>query len=114
VIRILRSFVALPRALRLYPSGHARIEARVTELRVLLVEFFDGRAEPLEFRVRGNKVELNGEAIEAVPELASDFVFKLRRRRIRSLSLLPAAHRRRPRVPRPGTAPARGDLHLPR
>ncbi|MHC4133993.1 MAG: hypothetical protein ACYTDU_05205 [Planctomycetota bacterium] len=93
MIRILRSFVALPRALRLYPSGHARIEARVTELRVLLVEFFDGRAEPLEFRVRGNKVELNGEAIEAVPELASDFVFKLRRRRIRSLSLLPGIER---------------------
>jgi hypothetical protein len=93
VIRILRAFVALPRALRLYPSGHARIEARVTELRVLLVEFFDGRNEPLEFRVRGNTVELNGEAIEAVPELASDFAFKLRRRRIRSLSLLPGVER---------------------
>jgi predicted transcriptional regulator len=93
VIRILRAFLALPRALRLYPSGHARIEARVTELRVLLVEFFDGRAEPLEFRVRGNSVELNGEAIEAVPELASDFAFKLRRRRIRSLSLLPGVER---------------------
>ena len=93
VIRILRALVALPRALRLYPSGHARIEARVTELRVLLVEFFEGRSEPLEFRVRGNMVELNGEPIEAVRELASDFAFKLRRRRIRSVSLLPGIER---------------------
>jgi hypothetical protein len=93
VVRILRAFVALPRALRLYPSGHARIEARVTELRVLLVEFFEGRSEPLEFRVRGNMVELNGEAVEAARELASDFAFKLRRRRIRSVSLLPGIER---------------------
>ncbi|MHC4548440.1 MAG: hypothetical protein ACYTEZ_06650 [Planctomycetota bacterium] len=93
MVRILRALVAIPRVLRLYPTGHARVEAQVTELRCQLVDFFESRSDPLRFGVRGNSVELNREPITAAPDLTADFAFKLRRRRIRNLSILPGIER---------------------
>ena len=93
VVRILRALIAFPRILRLYPVGHARVEVQVNELHLLLRDVFSGRKEPLCFTVRGVRVELNGELIDSAPELTSDLAFKLRRRRIRSLILLPGLGR---------------------
>jgi hypothetical protein len=93
VIRLLRALLAFPRVLKLYPQGHARVEAQVTELSRFLDDVFGGRKVPLSFNVRGVRVELNDEPVTAAPEITSDLAYKLRRRRIRSLILLPGIER---------------------
>jgi hypothetical protein len=93
VIRLLRALLAFPRVLKLYPAGHARVEAQVSELSQLLDDVFGGRKVPISFQVRGVRVELNDEPVTAAPEITSDLAYKLRRRRIRSLILLPGIER---------------------
>jgi len=93
VVRLLRALLAFPRVLKLYPAGHARVEAQVTELGRFLDDVFGGRKVPLSFNVRGVRVELNDEPVTAAPEITSDLAYKLRRRRIRSLILLPGIER---------------------
>ncbi|MCK6459760.1 MAG: hypothetical protein L6Q95_07665 [Planctomycetes bacterium] len=93
VIRLLRALLAFPRVLKLYPAGHARVEAQVAELSRFLDDVFGGRKVPLTFQVRGVRVELNDEPVTAAPEITSDLAYKLRRRRIRSLILLPGIER---------------------
>lgn len=93
VVRLLRALLAFPRVLKLYPAGHARVEAQVTELSRFLDDVFGGRKVPLSFNIRGVRVELNDEPVTAAPELTSDLAYKLRRRRIRSLILLPGIER---------------------
>jgi hypothetical protein len=93
VIRLLRALLAFPRVLKLYPAGHARVEAQVSELSRYLDDVFGGRKVPLSFNVRGVRVELNDEPVTAAPEITSDLAYKLRRRRIRSLILLPGIER---------------------
>ncbi len=93
VVRLLRALLAFPRVLKLYPAGHARVEAQVTELSRFLDDVFGGRKIPISFQVRGVRVELNDEPVTAAPEITSDLAYKLRRRRIRSLILLPGIER---------------------
>lgn len=93
VVRLLRALLAFPRVLKLYPAGHARVEAQIAELSRFLDDVFGGRKVPLTFQVRGVRVELNDEPVTAAPELTSDLAYKLRRRRIRSLILLPGIER---------------------
>ena len=93
VVRLLRALLAFPRVLKLYPQGHARVEAQVTELARFLDDVFGGKKVPLSFNVRGVRVELNDEPVTAAPEITSDLAYKLRRRRIRSLILLPGIER---------------------
>jgi hypothetical protein len=93
VVRLLRALLAFPRVLKLYPQGHARVEAQVTELSRFLDDVFGGKKVPLSFNVRGVRVELNDEPVTAAPEITSDLAYKLRRRRIRSLILLPGIER---------------------
>jgi len=93
VIRLLRALLAFPRVLKLYPAGHARVEAQVTELSRFLDDVIGGRKVPLSFNIRGVRVELNDETVTAAPEITSDLAYKLRRRRIRSLILLPGIER---------------------
>jgi len=93
VVRLIRGLLAFPRVLKLYPAGHARVEAQVTEVSRHLDDVFGGKKLPLSFNVRGVRVELNDEPVTAAPELTSDLAYKLRRRRIRSLILLPGIER---------------------
>lgn len=93
VVRLLRALLAFPRVLKLYPAGHARVEAQVTELNRYLDDVFGGKKLPLSFNIRGVRVELNDEPVTAAPEITSDLAYKLRRRRIRSLILLPGIER---------------------
>jgi len=93
VVRLLRALLAFPRVLKLYPQGHARVEAQVTELSRYLDDVFGGKKLPVSFNIRGVRVELNDEPVTAAPEITSDLAYKLRRRRIRSLILLPGIER---------------------
>ncbi len=92
--RLLRALLSVPRVLRLYPTGHQRVEAQLAQLEQALALRFGDECQPLHFVVRGGQLELNGEEPSCSPELAGELAFKLRRRRIRMLTLRPGVQRR--------------------
>ncbi len=89
VARILRSLLGLPRSIRIYPAGHQRIEAQITELQRLVRSYLGGREGRLALSLNGIRLEVNGTPFSGQAEISASLAFKLRRRRIRRLDLLP-------------------------
>jgi len=91
--RLLRALLALPRALRLYPETHQRVDAQLAELREALLAQIEVERQPVRFTARGGRLELNDAEPRCPAELAEEFALKLRRRRLRKLEVKPGVER---------------------
>ena len=90
---ILRGLLAYPRVLRLYPTGHGRVEAQLAEIETQFAELFEHEKGPLLVSVKGAGLLINGTRLESLTETTARLAFLLRRRRIRALRLLPGLTR---------------------
>ena len=95
---ILRGLLAFPRVLRLYPTGHGRVEAALKDLRDLFDELFAHHLEPLQLSVIGANILVDGVPMPDMPETTARLAFLLRRHRIRGLRVSPGLTRREIRL----------------
>jgi len=92
-VRAVRVLLATPRILNMYPPGHQRAEAQFDELARLMNELAATGPDGTRFSVHRMKIRINGEAWENSHELATALAIKLRRRRIRALTVRPGITR---------------------
>ncbi|MGH7163861.1 MAG: hypothetical protein ACREID_10300, partial [Planctomycetota bacterium] len=79
------------RILHLYPKGHRRLERHLTLIAQLFGDLFGDETTALELSVRGMTIHACGEELPSIPDETAVFAAKLRRRRLRSVRLLPGA-----------------------
>jgi len=88
-----RALVGCPRVLRIYASGHPRVDAQYDDLKRIFDGLFRAHPAPVTLTVRGMGVVVEGQALQAAPEINTGFALMLRRRQIYNLTLKPGLHR---------------------